>query len=37
MFIECYRIPPNDWGKPDEEIKKQDYIDILLLFCTVVK
>ena len=24
MFIECYRIPPNDWGKPDEEIKKQE-------------
>ena len=21
MFIECYRIPVNDWGKDDEEIK----------------
>jgi len=24
MFIECYRIPPNDWGKPEEEIKKPE-------------
>tara|TARA_Y100000004_G_scaffold54570_1_gene60812 strand:+ start:222 stop:479 length:258 start_codon:yes stop_codon:yes gene_type:complete len=21
MFIECYRIPINDWDKPDEDIK----------------
>ena len=24
MFIECYRIPINDWDKSDEDIKKPE-------------
>jgi hypothetical protein len=24
MFIECYRIPVNDWDKPDEDIKTEE-------------
>ena len=24
MFIECYRIPVNDWDKPDEAIKTEE-------------
>ena len=24
MFIECYRVPVNDWGKPDEQIRKPE-------------
>ena len=24
MFIECYRIPVNDWGKKDSQIRKPE-------------
>ena len=24
MFIECYRIPINDWGKKDSQIRKEE-------------
>lgn len=24
MFIECYRIPVNDWDKPDEDIRTKE-------------
>ena len=31
MFIECYRIPINDWGKKDSEIRKKENLVLILL------
>ena len=31
MFIECYRIPINDWGKKDSEIRKKENLVLIHL------
>ena len=31
MFIECYRIPKNDWGKKDSEIRKKENLVLIHL------